>query len=367
MDAHITAVAPPQSPAAVEAGVKDAPAAFGFHKGEKNIKCAEAVAKWREANQGYLVSKCQIGASAISVCVRCRPWLPALDVDAPTASPDDYDSVTCFNPRVYIHSAAERLGVQTGALDSVPTSFDATFGSGDDNDAIFESCLKPLLSHVEAGGSATAIAFGATGSGKTHTQRFMQERAVSSLLAPDVAEGNGMGQRMVSISFFENCGDRVFDLLAQQGEGGARVERSVRVDGDGNVHVAGLVEAALVTDPAAALAVLEQGSRLRATMPTANNPESSRSHAICLLRFYRAPPAPPTAAAAAAAADNAAAAAADSAAAIPAEPVLVGTLRVVDLAGSEGGKSAYFHTDGARVEEMKQINWSLGCLKECIR
>eukprot|EP01049_Picozoa_sp_SAG25_P000355 SAG25_NODE_12_length_28061_cov_181.931795_3_plen_301_part_00 len=43
-----------------------------------------------------------------------------------------------------------------------------------------------------------------------------------------------------------------------------------------------------------------------------------------------------------------------------------GVLRVIDLAGSERHESNTEHTP-ARIAEMKDINWSLGCLKECIR
>ena len=41
---------------------------------------------------------------------------------------------------------------------------------------------------------------------------------------------------------------------------------------------------------------------------------------------------------------------------------LAGMLRVVDLAGSERREDVYEHT-AARVTEMKDISWSLGCLK----
>ena len=41
-----------------------------------------------------------------------------------------------------------------------------------------------------------------------------------------------------------------------------------------------------------------------------------------------------------------------------------GVLRVIDLAGSERHESNTEHTP-ERIAEMKDINWSLGCLKEC--
>jgi hypothetical protein len=49
-----------------------------------------------------------------------------------------------------------------------------------------------------------------------------------------------------------------------------------------------------------------------------------------------------------------------------ADQSFAGLLRVVDLAGSERREDVFEHNMD-RVSEMKEINWSLGCLKECVR
>ena len=82
--------------------------------------------------------------------------------------------------------------------------------------------------------------------------------------------------------------------------------------------------------------LLHDASHLRSTASTKSNNQSSRSHAVCCITLRK---------------ENGA---------------NRGQLRVVDLAGSERREDANEHTM-ERISEMKDINWSLGCLKECIR
>ena len=82
-------------------------------------------------------------------------------------------------------------------------------------------------------------------------------------------------------------------------------------------------------------AILAEGKALRSTAPTIANAASSRSHAFCEIEV-------------------------ELGAALP------GLLRVVDLAGSERSVEAHKHSEERR-REMRQINSSLGTLKECIR
>merc|ERR1740117_1337862 len=78
--------------------------------------------------------------------------------------------------------------------------------------------------------------------------------------------------------------------------------------------------------------LLTAANALRASEPTQNNPHSSRSHAVCEFKYESSG----------------------------------GCIRVVDLAGSERRQDVSDHSY-ERISEMKDINWSLGCLKECIR
>ena len=122
----------------------------------------------------------------------------------------------------------------------------------------------------------------------------------------------------VELSFFENCGDRNFDLLNN------RKELSLLEDEKGNINVAGL-SFKQVNDINEMQNLLNIGNKLRSTHPTLNNPSSSRSHAICSLT-------------------------------IKVKSNIIGRIRVVDLAGSERKEDMYEHTD-ERINEMKDINW----------
>jgi hypothetical protein len=93
------------------------------------------------------------------------------------------------------------------------------------------------------------------------------------------------------------------------------------------------------------LELLEKASCTRCTSSTGNNEASSRSHAF--YRFSLVPLLPHTGLSVAAGTSN---------------PML----QVVDLAGNERWEDATSH-DMECIQEMKAINFSLGCLKECTR
>ena len=185
------------------------------------------------------------------------------------------------------------------------------------NDVIYATVVRDLIPFArDQGGAATVIAYGQTGSGKTHTQVAMQDRVVRDLC-------NKIGPP-ITVSFFENQGDRLFDL--QNG----RQELVLREDGEGHIQVVGL-SSQEVNSEVVLHKMIQDANELRATEPTQNNPHSSRSHAVCEFRFGGG-----------------------------------GSLRIVDLAGNERRQDVSDHSV-ERINEMKDINWSLGCLKECIR
>ena len=181
---------------------------------------------------------------------------------------------------------------------------------------------QPLVASAVSGGRSTAIAFGQTASGKTYTVTALSLIAGREMFA---AAEEMAGEMFVSI--FENSGNRCFDLLAN------RAELQVLVDEEERCHVHG-VPRVRVASIAELEAHLSKGASLRDTAPTGNNPHSSRSHALCILEI--------------------------------ASGSTAGSLTLVDLAGSERRQHSKHHT-AQRVKEMKDINWSLGCLKEAIR
>jgi len=118
-------------------------------------------------------------------------------------------------------------------------------------------------------------------------------------------------------------GDKCYDLLAN------RAEVHLRVDASGKVHVRD--QKTLCLEKAEKLLeVLSSALSLRSSEETERNPVSSRSHAICVLRFCG------------------------------------GELRLVDLAGSERNYETTKMT-AQQHRESAGINKSLMALKDCFR
>ena len=171
------------------------------------------------------------------------------------------------------------------------------------------------------------VSYGQTGSGKT----FFMTRAVASAVSV-------LGGDVKDLSCFELRGDTVQDLLNN------RESLRVLCDEGGRDVVCGLSlhgtkEGEGVTD------LIEKAARLRKTAPTRANPQSSRSHCFTTLHLMSG------------------------------ENNATSTLTFVDLAGSESKEDLLGHCELAedtaaaeeRIKEMKEINSSLGDLKECIR
>lgn len=108
-------------------------------------------------------------------------------------------------------------------------------------------------------------------------------------------------------------------------------------DSFGVIQMAGALEYR-VTDKETFLGYIDAAAGLRRTTPTLRNDKSSRSHAICRIRFEN-----PT---------------------LPEAPD--GLLYLVDLAGSEAARDKVAH-DMSRMKEAREINTSLSVLKDCIR
>ena len=116
-----------------------------------------------------------------------------------------------------------------------------------------------------------------------------------------------------------------------------RKQISILEDSFGVTQMAGALEHH-VTDKDTLLRYIDAAAALRSTTPTLRNDNSSRSHAICRIRFEN--PQLPTA--------------------------KDGLLYLIDLAGSEAARDKVAH-DTSRMKEAREINSSLSVLKDCIR
>lgn len=289
--------------------------------------------------------------SNIIVAVRKRPMFEK------ERAKKDHDSISCYHPKVWIHSAKFKVDGITKYLTHTGFRFDHAFGEESTTDQIYVSTTLPLVDHVvHTRERATIFCYGQTGmklfsaiasrlslflcpilishafdtpigSGKTHTMNGIQQ-----ILAYDLYEElKEHGENVeIRLAFFELYSGYVQDLLND------RNRCKLLEDGKGEVNIKGLSEVRANTAEDF-LQVIERGQSQRTTRATEANDTSSRSHAICQV-FLR-----------------------DTNTA-----KLKGKLTLVDLAGSERGNDTKSH-DSKRRSESAEINTSLLSLKECIR
>eukprot|EP00750_Incisomonas_marina_P033738 INCI9942.3.p1 GENE.INCI9942.3~~INCI9942.3.p1 ORF type:complete len:552 (-),score=106.13 INCI9942.3:1226-2881(-) len=287
--------------------------------------------EWRSEKGGYPrpFGELDLGPSKICVAIRTRP------VNDTEKKRKQHESVSCINPRVVVHECKFAVDGITKYLENHEFEFDCTFGPQHNNDHVYRGCVSPLVAKAFCGGKATCFAFGQTGSGKTYTMAGMQERAAQELFNR-LHNGDAPPGTTLHMSFFEICGVRCFDLLAENDDlVQARVQLPIREDGKGVVHVEGLSVHDL-TEVHHMLQAIKEGNKRRKTSKTEVHNDSSRSHAIFQLYLRNA------------------------------AGKTVGKLSLCDLAGSERGSETKHHNKERRVESA-EINKSLLALKECIR
>jgi hypothetical protein len=235
------------------------------------------------------------------------------------------------------------------AMDNHTYRFDGVFGEASTNAQIFECALKPMVRYLcsARGSHGTCFAYGQTGSGKTVTMEGLgkSDRASSdnalglnAYVAHEIFghvhdEAARGTQLAVRAGFCEIYRGKCFDLLNRK----KRVE--VMEDERGFQCLVGLTW----VDLTSAEALLQLLARCeRTTRATAQNEQSSRSHAILQIEVS------------------------EPAAQSWQEGDERFKLSLVDLAGSEWAAKAQSDDRGNRLDGA-EINKSLLCLKECIR
>nr|Q39493.1 RecName: Full=Diatom spindle kinesin-1 [Cylindrotheca fusiformis]AAB05681.1 diatom spindle kinesin 1 [Cylindrotheca fusiformis] len=284
------------------------------------------VEEWRREQENKIGDKSPPSLFAstnsnICIAVRKRP------ISDKERQKLDHDSVSCFQNKVWIHSAKLKVDGITKYLTHNSFQLDHTFGEDSTTEQIYLATTLPLVDHVvSTQGRATVFCYGQTGSGKTYTMNGIQQILAYDLYGQLAEHTDDLE---ITVAFFELYSGNVLDLL----HGCQRCK--LLEDGNGEVNITGLREVPAPT-PEAFLQVIEEGHSLRTTQKTEANDASSRSHAICqvFLRDYGGN--------------------------------LRGKLGLVDLAGSERGSDTKQHNSQRRTESA-DINTSLLALKECIR
>ncbi|KAL7542815.1 hypothetical protein ACHAWF_007257 [Thalassiosira exigua] len=256
--------------------------------------------------------------------------------------------------------------------------FDKAFREESSQSAVYEHAAAPLASHVLEGFNCALIAYGQTGSGKSYTMMGASDNAGSKPLKSKKATGgagsgdekSGMIHRLIKdvfrlikdspptveyivrCSFVEIYLERVLDLLnpanrsieivsgeqsPPQGplEGGSK--------NSGGVRLHGASEACCI-DESDAISIFVRGNACRTVSSTKMNTDSSRSHAIFIMKIEQK----------------------DSITGIS----KVSQLQMVDMAGSElGGKGqAAAGSEGEAIhQEARMINKSLSLLNTVVK
>jgi len=198
----------------------------------------------------------------------------------------------------------DALSVWTEKSNPVAYAFDGVFDRDSTQAIVFERVAQPIVQDVLSGFNATIIAYGQTAAGKTHTMegkpdseetRGLIPRAVKALF-DGVASADPSIEFLIKVSFVELYMEKICDLLDKYAsksnltirEDKVRVPRltspsphltppSLSLSQIRGVYIAGVTEEC-VTNTAELLAVMADGSSMRAVAATGMNEGSSRSH-----------------------------------------------------------------------------------------
>lgn len=194
------------------------------------------------------------------------------------------------------------------------------------------STAAPWVEHAALGGSSCVFAYGATGSGKTHSMLgdgSSDFPGLAHYALRQLIEGPDGGQ--LKLSMLEVYCEQIRDLLAGPGEGSQPILTCSRRDAQGRMALDCVeILASKVSD---AEDLLMRGFAQRATEGTLCNSQSSRSHVVLTMEVIGSNR---------------------------------GRLVLVDLAGSENVQRSGADEDAKLLAEAKAINRSLSALADVV-
>ncbi|KEQ76139.1 kinesin-domain-containing protein, partial [Aureobasidium namibiae CBS 147.97] len=216
--------------------------------------------------------------------------------------------------------------------------YDNVFSPHDQNARVYESAAKRLVRRVMEGYHGTVFAYGMTGTGKTFS---MQGTAMSPGVIPlaitdifSYIRQNPAREFLLRVSYLEIYNEKIYDLLNPD----SNEEIKLREDPRRGVYATPLKEE-IVQSPNQLLRVIARGDQQRRVAGTQFNARSSRSHAVVQIvvesRERSAGPVGDTRR------DKL----------LPGS-VLVSTLSLIDLAGSEkAAESKERRTEGGHINK----------------
>ena len=230
-------------------------------------------------------------------------------------------------------------------------SFDHVYNQDSSQLEVYENTAKPAVLCTLKGYNATILAYGQTGTGKTHTMEGFKyssqdpsrgciPRCMEEIFRYIENISNSKTTFMVRASYLQIYNDNISDLLRTD-----RTNLLIREDKKKGVYVEGLSEWAVRT-PGEIYSLMQKGAISRATASTKMNDVSSRSHAVFIIIVEQMDHVEDY--------DNG----------DESKQIKVGKLNLVDLAGSE--RVRVTGATGKRLEECKKINQSLSSLGNVI-
>ncbi|KAF2725644.1 kinesin-domain-containing protein [Polychaeton citri CBS 116435] len=162
--------------------------------------------------------------------------------------------------------------------------YDNVFSPHDNNGRVYDNAAKRLVRRVMEGYHGTVFAYGMTGTGKTFSmQGTAQQPGVIPLAITDIfsyIRENPNREFLLRVSYLEIYNEKIYDLLSQSTPGQAQQEEiKLREDSKRGVYATPLKEE-IVQSPNQLLRVIARGDLARRTSSTQFNARSSRSHAV---------------------------------------------------------------------------------------
>ena len=249
----------------------------------------EVLLKEKSLNTQSLSSK--FSKNNMLVAVRTRPLSKSEQEDSNfnTISVPEKDIIKLSMPTEYIPDdmsgiflAGEQIKILK--LKEISYEYDFVFGENSSQEEVYENTTASLIKQVVEGYSATIMAYGATGSGKTYTMVGKGEkvglmiRAIRDLFNFVKSQKEQDKLYNIKITYIEVYNEILKDLLTDK-----KTSIEIRSDPNKGVIIQG-AECIKVESETEAFKLINSGNKRRTEKQTERNKYSSRSHAV--LQIY---------------------------------------------------------------------------------
>ncbi|MCD7465140.1 hypothetical protein HAX54_000684 [Datura stramonium] len=166
------------------------------------------------------------------------------DQESEISSRDSKPWITVCRPKESDCDSSGRVTISFGDEGSSRKDvyeLDNCYEQNEDNAIVFSREVKPLISEVLSGRNASVIAYGARGSGKTHTiQGSVDKQGLAAMAIAEILSQTKDAKKEVAvfISFYEVFQDHIYDLLDPN-----HPEVQVLEDSQGKIKLKGLSKA----------------------------------------------------------------------------------------------------------------------------